>query len=546
MRYYLIAGEASGDLHGSNLMKSLLKEDPSAEFRFWGGDLMRSVYDGLVKHYSDTAVMGIVEVLSKLGKIRENLSHCKKDILDWKPDVIILIDYPGFNLRIAKFGKERGFRVFYYIPPKVWARGESRIEKLKRYTDKTYIIFPFEQEFFKAHNMDVKYFGNPLYDSIISEKALSETREEFTSRLHIDNKPTIALLAGSRKHEISYLLPKLRGLEDDYPEYQFLLAGAPSIEPSYYQQYLSGSRIKLFFGETYSILKHSDAAAVSSGTASLECAIIDTPQVVCYGMNPVTAWLGKLIIKVKYASLVNLILDKELVKELLQWDCTPEYISAEIGKILIGRDRKRILSGYKRVRKLLGGEGASEKVAKSMLKEIKSHKEDNLFSAIHETPMGRLKLICDDSNLIGVEYVGEDEQNLSEETNRSHPILSETARQLDEYFQEKRENFELPVKLNGTEFQKRVWHELSNIPYGEVKTYGEIASIVESRDASRAVGLACKMNPLLIVIPCHRVVGANNKLTGFAIGIDKKSYLLELEKAYLTTDNNLFQEEEKK
>lgn len=545
MRYYLIAGEASGDLHGSNLMKSLLQEDSSAEFRFWGGDLMRSVHDGLVKHYSDTAVMGLVEVLSKLRKIKNNLLLCKKEILEWKPDVVILIDYPGFNLRIAKFAKERGFRVFYYIPPKVWARGESRVEKLKKYTDNIYIIFPFEQEFFKGHNLEVKYFGNPLYDSIISDKALSESKEEFSSRLQIDNKPTIALLAGSRKHEISYLLPKLRRLEDDFPDYQFLLAGAPSIEPSYYQQYLSGSRIKLLFGETYSILRHSDAAAVSSGTASLECAIIGTPQVVCYGMNPVTAWLAKLIIKVKYASLVNLILGKELVKELLQWNCTPENISAEVRKILNGRDRKRVLSGYKRVKKLLGGEGASEKVAKSMIKEIMSLKESNLFSAVHETPLGRLKITCDDSNLIGVEYLRDEEESLSEGHNVNHPILTETARQFDEYFQEKRELFELPVKLNGTEFQNRVWKELSKIPYGEVKTYGEIASIVESRDASRAVGMACKMNPLLIVIPCHRVVGANNKLTGFAIGIDKKSYLLELEKAYLTTDNNLFQEEEK-
>lgn len=546
MRYYLIAGEASGDLHGSILMKNLLKEDSSAEFRFWGGDMMSNVSSELVKHYSETAVMGIVEVISKLGKIKENLVLCKRDILEWKPDVVILIDYPGFNLRIAKFAKESGISTFYYIPPKVWARGESRVEKLKKYIDKTYIIFPFEQEFFKNHNLDTKYFGNPLYDSILSDNALSESREDFFQRINLENKPTIALLAGSRKHEISYLLPKLRIVEQDYPDYQFLLAGAPSIDPAYYDKYLNGSNIKLIFGETYSILKHSEVAAVSSGTASLEAAIIDTPQVVCYGMNPVTALIGKLIIKVKYVSLVNLILGKELVKELLQWDCTPKNISDEIRKILKGRDRKRILSGYKRMRKLLGGEGASEKVARSMANEIKNILENTTYTKIHNTPLGLLKLICDDYHLTGVEYIEENSESIPKNSKKSHPILEEAAKQMDEYFQEKRSVFDLPIKLNGTEFQNKVWGELLKIPYGQVKTYGEVASVVDTIDSSRAVGLACKMNPLLIVVPCHRVVGANNKLTGFAIGIEKKSYLLELERAYLTTNNNLFYDEDKK
>ena len=539
MRYYLIAGEASGDLHGSNLMKSLLKQDSTAEFRFWGGNLMSEVSEGLVKHYRETAVMGIVEVISKLGKIKENLSICKRDIIGWKPDVVILIDYPGFNLRIAKFANQHGFRTFYFIPPKVWARGESRIKKLKEYIDKVFIIFPFEQEYFKKHNLDVNYLGNPLYDSIMSDRAFSESKSDFLIRNNLEEGKYIALLAGSRKHEISYLLPKLRVLEKDYPDYQLILAGAPSVEPEYYSRYLKDSRIKLLFKETYSILRHSEAAVVSSGTASLETAITNTPQVVCYGMNPITAYLAKFIIKVKYASLVNLILDKELVKELLQWDCTPENISKETGKILSGKDRKRVLSGYTKVRKLLGGEGASDKIAHSMINELTKIKENDIYTTIHKTPLGNLRLTCNNSALISVEY-NEGENLNYEKEKRDHHILAETIKQLDEYFQEKRRVFDLPVELKGTDFQRRVWEELRKIPYGQVKTYGEIASVVETKDASRAVGLACKMNPLLIVVPCHRVLGVNNKLTGFAIGIDKKSFLLDLERAYLNTDNSLF------
>lgn len=544
MRYYIIAGEASGDLHGSNLMRSLQKEDPSSEFRFWGGDHMSSVTEGLVMHYRDTAVMGIVEVVSKLRKIGKNLTLCKRDISDWNPDVVILIDYPGFNLRIAKYAKERGFRTFYYIPPKVWARGESRVEKLKKYIDRVYVIFPFEHEYFANHNLNTIYLGNPLLDSIMSDKAMHESRSEFLKRNYLDEQPSIALLAGSRKHEIKYLLPKMRVLEDEYKDYQLLLAGAPSVDADYYRKFLSGSRIKLIFGETYSILRHSQAVVLSSGTASLEAAIIGTPQIVCYGLNPLTAYIAKFIIKVKYASLVNLILGRELVKELLQWNCTPENITLETGKILQGKERGKILTGYRKLIKILGGEGASEKVAKSMIKEIQELKDGTIYTALHDTPLGRLKLVCNDTYLLSVEYMTEDIEK--EPSVDKHPILTETIKQLDEYFSEKRHEFTLPIKLNGTDFQKRVWEELQRIPYGQIKTYGEVAASVESKEASRAVGLACKMNPLLIIVPCHRVLGANNKLTGFAIGIDKKSYLLDLERAYLNTENSLFREEIKK
>lgn len=544
MRYYIIAGEASGDLHGSNLMRSLQKEDPSSEFRFWGGDHMSSVAEGLVMHYRDTAVMGIVEVVSKLRKIGKNLSLCKRDISDWNPDVVILIDYPGFNLRVAKFAKERGFRTFYYIPPKVWARGESRVEKLKKYIDRVYVIFPFEHEYFANHNLNTIYYGNPLLDSILSDKAMHESRSEFLKRNNLDERPSLALLAGSRKHEIKYLLPKMRVLENEYKDYQLLLAGAPSVDADYYRKFLSGSRIKLIFSETYSILRHSQVAVLSSGTASLEAAIIGTPQIVCYGLNPLTAYIAKFIIKVKYASLVNLILGRELVKELLQWNCTPENIILETGKILHGKERGKILAGYRKLIKILGGEGASEKVAKSMIKEIRALKDGTIYTALHDTPLGRLKLVCNDTYLLSVEYMTGEIEN--EPSVDKHPILTETIKQLDEYFSETRHEFSLPIKLNGTDFQNRVWEELQRIPYGQIKTYGEVAASVESKEASRAVGLACKMNPLLIIVPCHRVLGANNKLTGFAIGIDKKSFLLDLERAYLNTENSLFREEIKK
>lgn len=541
MRYYIIAGEASGDLHGSNLMKSLRSADSEAEFRFWGGDLMKESGGEMVRHYKETAVMGLMEVIAKLSSITENLRLCKEDIVSWKPDILILIDYPGFNLRIAKFAKERGFRVYYYIAPKVWARGEGRIEKIRKYTDRLYIIFPFEENYFKSRSVNALYFGNPLLDSIAGHPAMNETKEDFLQRNSLDDRPCIALLAGSRKHEIKYLIPRFRLLENDFQEYNLLLAAAPSVEKEFYDKLLEGSRIRLLTGETYSILRHSSAAAISSGTASLEAAIIGTPQVVCYGMNPITAALARIVIKVKYVSLVNLILDMPLVRELLQGDCTPENISSELRSIIKGRERTRITSGYRRLRKILGGEGASEKVAKSMVKEFNVINHSNIYSVVHETPIGILKIICDDNNLIQINYM-EDYAESGREKGSHHPILKETVKQLDEYFSEKRKTFELPVKLGGTDFQNKVWEELIKIPYGQVKTYGEIAGIVETKDASRAVGMACKMNPLLIVVPCHRVMGANNKLTGFAIGIDKKSYLLDLEKTYQNTENNLFKQ----
>lgn len=405
MKYYIIAGEASGDLHGSNLIKGLEQAQPGCEIRCWGGDLMQAAGGTLVRHYKDTAIMGFLEVLLNLRKILRNISFCQSDILEWKPDVVILIDYPGFNFKIAKFAHNKGFRVFYYIAPKIWAWKESRGKNLKRYVDKLFIIFPFEINYFKKRwNIDAVYRGNPLLDSIDSYPFINESKEDFCKRINgsgiaaaekrssCDNASIIlsasckyiALLAGSRKIEISYLLPRMLEVIDMYPGYKFLLAAAPSISMDFYnsiidkfnlrhpERAVSKERMIILSGETYSILKHSDAAIINSGTASLETAIIGTPQVVCYGSSEITYQIAKHLVKLHYISLANLILDKQIFKELIQHTCTPELISKELDKLLndaayIGQMKK----DYAEVRRVLGGGGASKAVAEAIIQELK-------------------------------------------------------------------------------------------------------------------------------------------------------------------------------
>lgn len=540
MKYYIIAGEASGDLHGSNLMKALLEEDPSADIRFWGGDLMASRGGTLVKHYKDTAVMGIVEVISKLGQIAKNLDFCKKDILEYKPDVVILIDYPGFNFKIAKFARKHSIKVFYYIPPTVWAWKEWRVKSLKKYVDRLFIIFPFEVDFYKKRGMKAFYFGNPLSESIANHECMKESGESFRKRCQLDERPIIALLAGSRTNEIKVLLPIFVQLKEIFPEYQLVIAGVSSIEKEIYDKYISGTNIRVLFGETYPLLLHAKATALCSGTASLEAALIGTPQVVCYKANALTAAIVRILIKVKYVSLTNLIFDQPVVKELLQNDCNVDNISRELGRILSDKEQEKIKKRYDKLKKMLGEAQASKNIAKAMVGELQTIMDETRFFRYYSSPMGMFKLIADSEYLIEIRYLYEDGEQVLNKRVKSNSILDETARQLDEYFSEKRRVFDLPIKLSGTAFQKRVWKELSVIPYGKVKTYGEIATIVETKDASRAVGNACKMNPLPIVIPCHRVIGANNKLTGFNMGIDKKSYLLGLEKVFDNSEINLF------
>lgn len=374
MRYYIIAGEASGDLHGSNLIKGIREIDSSAQIRCWGGDLMKEAGAELVKHYKEGAIMGFVEVVANLGKLAKNLNDCKNDIINYNPDVVVLIDYPGFNFRIAQFAKERGMRVFYYIAPKVWAWKENRVHKLKKYVDRLFIIFPFEIEYFKKWGIDAIYRGNPLLDSVDNHSSADETKEDFQKRTGIGTaETTVALLAGSRRSEIKYLLPRMMQVADKYPNYRFLLACAPSMEREFYEGIVGKkcSNIKLLFGETYSILRHSDAAIINSGTASLEAALIGVPQVVCYGGNEISYQIAKRVVKLKYISLANLIMDKGLFKELIQHDCTPQKISQELDNLLNNSEyRAKMMSDYKNVRDVLGGKGASAKVARAMIEEL--------------------------------------------------------------------------------------------------------------------------------------------------------------------------------
>lgn len=376
MRYYLVAGEASGDLHGANLIKGLKQHDTRAEFRCWGGDLMQEAGAVLVKHYKECAIMGFVEVVMSLQKVTRNLRECKKDIEAYAPDVLILIDYPGFNFRIAEFAKKRGIRVFYYIAPKVWAWKESRVHKLKAYTDKLFIIFPFEVEYFKKWDIAAVYRGNPLLDSVDNNPYAQESREAFFKRIHLlPDKPVIALLAGSRRSEISYLLPRMIAVAKNFPQYRFILAAAPSVERSYYEALLKGSgvEIAILSGETYSILRHSQAAIISSGTASLEAALIGTPQVVCYGGNEISYQIAKRLVKLKYISLANLIMDRGLFKELLQHDCTPANITQEMRRLLDDAPyRDKMIADYREVRRVLGGKGASGQVAEAMIAELRA------------------------------------------------------------------------------------------------------------------------------------------------------------------------------
>lgn len=390
MRYYIIAGEASGDLHGSNLMKGIYAEDPQAEIRFWGGGLMETVWDcfqndpskdsGLVRHYKEGAVMGFVEVIAKARRLLGNVSFCKKDILEWKPDVVILIDYPGFNFKIAEFAHKAGFKVFYYIAPKVWASREGRIKKLKAYVDKLFIVFPFEKAYFDAKGIEYIYKGNPLVDAVDNSTAITESRMDFLTRTSLEDKPIIAMLAGSRKGEISTMMPVLTEFAakmhdiPGYADHQFIIAGAPSRSLKDYQPWLTegnSSYIKVLFGETQSIIRQAEAAVVNSGTASLETVLFGTPQVVGYITNPVTYWIARKIIKIKYISLGNLIIDKLAFNEFIQNDCNADALVNEIRALIENPERReRMLDDYADIRNMLGGTGASASVAKAMLDEL--------------------------------------------------------------------------------------------------------------------------------------------------------------------------------
>ncbi|MGM0529803.1 MAG: lipid-A-disaccharide synthase [Bacteroidota bacterium] len=371
MKYYLIAGEASGDLHGSNLLKGLRQVDPNPSFRFWGGDRMQAHGGELVRHYRDHSIMGFWEVMVKFRQIRHSFRFCKRDILNHKPDVLILIDYPGFNLRMARFAKKHNIPVYYYISPKIWAWKESRIKKIKAYVDRMFIIFPFEREFYRKHQYPAEYYGNPLIDAIDEWKENRKPWDDFIKEHKLEDRPVVAILPGSRKQEIDRNLSVMLEEVKDFNEYQFVVAGAPSIEPEYYQEYLSDTSVHFLYDRTYELLNHSVAALITSGTATLEAALFNVPQVVCYKANPISYRIAKHFVKVSYISLVNLNMKKEVVRELIQDEMNPDNLRHELENIL--RNEKYISNmkeEYRKLRDLLGGRGASYRVARAMFDHL--------------------------------------------------------------------------------------------------------------------------------------------------------------------------------
>jgi lipid-A-disaccharide synthase len=369
MKYYIIAGEASGDLHGSNLMKALYNEDPDANIRFWGGDLMQSVGGTLVKHYRELAFMGFAEVLLNLKTILNNIQFCKADITAFQPDVIIFIDYPGFNMRIAKWAKERGIKTHYYIAPQLWAWKENRIKAVKRDFDKLFVILPFEKEFFEIkHHFPVDFVGHPLIDAIHNRTPIQA--ETFRKEHNLDERPIVALLPGSRQQEISKMLSVMLSIVDDFKEYQFVIAGAPSQEFVFYKPFLTQSNVKFISNKTYDLLSVATAALVTSGTATLETALFKVPEVVCYKGSWASYQIAKRIITLKYISLVNLIMDEEVVTELIQDQFNSKNLKIELAKLL-DTSRKEILQKkYDELEAKLGGIGASVKTAKLIIKDL--------------------------------------------------------------------------------------------------------------------------------------------------------------------------------
>ena len=369
MKYYIIAGEASGDLHGSNLISEIIKVDSKAEIRGWGGDKMEKAGANIVKHYSDLAFMGFYEVIINLKIILNNIKFCKEDILKFNPDKIIFIDYPGFNLRIAKWAKlkKNNFKTYYYIAPQIWAWNEKRIHEIKKNIDHLYVILPFEKEFFEnKHNYKVNYLGHPLLDSIGDLK--KDVKENFIKKNNLDNsKPIIAILPGSRKQEIKKILSVMIEVVDDFKDYQFIIAAAPNISSEFFNKTIKNKNVKIISNKTYQILSISKAAIVTSGTATLETAILKVPQVVCYKTSFFSYFLAKIFVNIKFISLVNLIMNEEIVKELVQSNCCKENISKELKNILDNNKRKNLMLKYDELISKLGTAGSSKRVANDII-----------------------------------------------------------------------------------------------------------------------------------------------------------------------------------
>ena len=369
MKYYIIAGEASGDLHASNLMKALQQHDVNADFRFWGGDLMQHVGGTLMKHYRSLAFMGFAEVIMNLRTIAKNLSFCKEDIANYNPDAIIFIDYPGFNLRIAKWAKNKNYKTHYYISPQIWAWKENRIKAIKRDVDEMYVILPFEKDFYEnKHNYSVNFVGHPLIDAIADRTQVDVY--QFRKTHGLSNKPIIALLPGRRKQEITKVLSVMLSVTIDFPDYQFVIAGAPSQDFSFYERFINNPDVHFISNKTYDLLSVSTAALVTSGTATLETALFKVPQVVCYKGGWISYQIGKHLVNLDYISLVNLIMDKEVVTELIQNDFNTKKLKQELSNILDDAKRAKLFGDYYELEKKLGGKGASNKTATLIVKSL--------------------------------------------------------------------------------------------------------------------------------------------------------------------------------
>lgn len=367
MKYYLVAGEASGDLHGANLMKALKAEDSEAVFRYFGGDKMQAEGGELVKHYADMAFMGFTEVILNLRTIFRNLKACKEDIIKWKPDVLVLIDFPGFNLKIAEFAKANGIKVCYYISPKVWAWNQKRVLKIKKVVDHMFCILPFEVDFYKEWGMQVDYVGNPLLDEI----AQFTPDVNFRENHQLEDEKIIALLPGSRKQEIERLLPVMLSITENYPDCVFAIAAAPTFTESYYRQFTGDKKVRLLFNNTYNLLRHAHAAIVASGTATLETALFKVPQVVVYKGGTISIAIARMLVKIKFISLVNLIVNKKIVTELIQEDCNTQKVDEEFKIIVTGAGRSVMLKNYDELLLLMGKPGASAKTARLIVGKLK-------------------------------------------------------------------------------------------------------------------------------------------------------------------------------
>lgn len=366
MKYYLIAGEASGDLHGANLLKAIKQADAQWDFKYFGGDKMKAEGGVLVKHYADMAFMGLKEVILNIRTFLKNMAICKAAILAYHPDALILIDFPGFNLKIARFAKQNNIKVYYYISPKVWAWNQKRVLNIKKAVDKMFCILPFEVDFYKKWGMEVEYVGNPLLDEI----SLFKPNQNFKKENDLNDKPIIALLPGSRTQEIKNILPEMLSVIENFPDYRFVVAAAPNFTPTYYQKIIADQNVRLVYNQTYDLLHVAQAAVVASGTAALETALFKVPQVVVYKGAAINIAIAKLLIKTRFISLVNLIMDREVVTELIQKDCNQSEIINALNLLLFGKKRAEMLKDYQVLLQKIGQAGASQRVANAVVASL--------------------------------------------------------------------------------------------------------------------------------------------------------------------------------